>query len=224
MEAKRLLREVEWLNATGVVPEKILPLIESASALGAPKWDVIPLHLDCLFRKISSISRTNYNFPRSFPLSSFQFSDVAGHHLPVALDVSDRLAYELPFARKLLQQAALYFQQEGERELRRPGKRSAKNVVFCQVIDALSYIRAAIYEKNVPQECGDDFIWFSEELDAFTREYFAFLGNLRDPESWLLQVHDQGYRPSGKESGIGETASLPWGSAATTSSSHSITG
>jgi len=182
LEAQRLLREAEWLYSVGASPEVVLPLIESASALGAPPSAIIPMHLDCLYRRITTVS--NKRFDTTIPEYSMPLPKIWNNldKLPLVLDVADHLAYEIPKARELLHQTEFYFDRYGEVVIPNPNRNDYNYNVTWNVISALSYIRSAIYKNVIDSGPRDDYNIFCAELDLFTKKYFQVLNKMSDDD------------------------------------------
>ena len=198
-EAKRLLQEAKWLLAARTAPEKTAALIESATALGGPLDEIIHTQLDFMFRRVESLSCGKIGRPDS--VESLYTGLAKLDHLPVALDLSDRMVGELPVARELLHQASYDFDFQ-TKELAAVKRRDN---AFWLVINVLSYMRAAIYPDHLSENQRNDFIQFGKELDAFTKCYFDLLALEPSPDigkiklycgdhHWILKRNPELYR------------------------------
>lgn len=191
-EAKRLLREADWLISAHMSPKRVLALIESASALGAPHGDLIRIHLDHLFRGIPSLSCQRVGKSQT----AQPFHKAFGHlrELPVAFDLADRMAHELPQARELLHQAGFYFARYRDRLPHARSRGDHHGNEFWLTINALSFMRAAIYPDLLTAEQRADYGMLGRELDAFTREYYAVLAETPDHDNGRSALLGNGHR------------------------------
>ena len=187
-EAKRLLQEAQWLMASRIYPEKIESLIESAGALGGPLDEIIHGHLDYMFQRIESLSLKYLGRPDT--VEGLYTGPKGLSYLPVALDLSDRMTHELPLARALLHQAGYYF----DFRIQNRQAVNRRDNAFCLVINALSYMRAAIYPDFVPESLSNDFIMFGEELDAFTKRYYDLLALEKTTDIGRSMPYSGGHR------------------------------
>lgn len=191
-EAKRLLREAEWLMAANMAPEKIEALIDAAFSLGGPPNDIIRIHLDYLFRRIHSLSCRNVG--RTDSIQNLHKGLFTLQHLPVALDLADRMAHELPLALELLHQAGYYFGEHGERMLMEKRRGNHQGNEFWLTINALSYLRAAIYPDHLPEDRIDDYKRLCRDLDAFTKRYYETLDGKHLPDIGRSMLLTGGHR------------------------------
>jgi hypothetical protein len=201
-EAKRLLREAEWLMNAHMAPEKIEPLIVAAIALGGSPKDTIRIHLDYLFRRIVSLSGREVGRPNTAESLHTRYKHLL--HLPVTLNLSDRMCHELPLARELLHQASYYFSTHGDNLLSANNLGNHRDNEFWLTINALSYMRAAIYPDHLPESSRNDFMIFGQELDTFTKKYYEVLATKEHPnigrsvlltggDRWILKRNPELY-------------------------------
>lgn len=203
LEALRIVREIEWMMSYGMDPSEILPMIESASALGAPSEKIIPLHLDCLFRKTGVFDPFPMGYARFVTsLSEIQLSNII-ESLPVPVIYSDRIVKNLPAFNELAQQTEYYLQRGGVDGVNHdprsfPNYGYFANQEFWYVIKFLSFVRAAVYTNTLTEPQRIEFESFARELDSITRLYFELLNksvqgkrkasiSLEKPDKYILK-------------------------------------
>ena len=176
LEFTRLLREIEWMMQQKTDPSEILPMIESAAALGAPADQIAPLHLDCLYRRISDFTK----WDRSGSVLQ-HCGERAIVPLPLSPYYSDKIVHSLPAARELLHQTHFYILRDqslpGERNRGNPRNPTlAVTAEYWNALQFLSFLRAAIYPNMlIDEEAQSEFGSFARDLDDCTRAYFDFI-------------------------------------------------
>ncbi len=185
-EAGRLLREAQWLLSLKGNPDEIQPMVEAAFALGAPMEKVIPLHLDVLCRKVDAFIPSWDAFDMGRPRLKLDGLYEEMRLLPVTLATSDAYVAQLPLARRLLHQASWYLSRHGKSYLDQDDGSSGKKI--WQVIQMLTYMRAAVVESRLDAAGRDSFAVFADELDGLVGRYFAVLSEIEHPPEFLYQM------------------------------------
>lgn len=181
LEAERLLREAKWLNAVHGDSEYAVSLAEAALALGAPPAAAIPVHLENLFARITSICFERYptgKYPgrSQRTITRFSTSMPDENHIMVMLDVTDRIAHDLPKLRQLLQQTAFHLATHGERIMvaSEQGDHTSNYAAgtIWAAIKNLSYVRSTLNRDLIPAAHLLDYDAFVTELELLTCEFF----------------------------------------------------
>jgi hypothetical protein len=200
-EGRRLMREAEWLHSMNANPGIYLPLIESAIALGVPADETILLHLDGCFQSLRGALHMQAGHSMNDGTITSALQEINSIFYTrsqlTSIRSSDKLAEELPAARRLLHQTSWYLERlgadalDGGTNIRKSYKAYKSNEIWF-AIQALCHIRARIHPSQIRQELVPDFNKFAEELDSLTQRYFMLLRTVPnpDPYRYYLQSAD----------------------------------
>ena len=182
-EAKRLLRESEWLMQTGMIKEANT-LLNRASLLGADPLQLVNLHLQALAADVEKLLMHENK----------RNNTITGRHLdslgklysssPLAIDHQNRLLGGLEEARLLLDQAAFYQLKYGDSALQWVDPYDQIPTVggflsFWNVVKLLSLYNASI-PKILPEGIAkQEVLSFQNDLGNFTKDYFRVRSMLK---------------------------------------------
>jgi hypothetical protein len=166
-EAKRLLREAEWLLASKMNAEA-MPLLERANLLGAKPETLVKLHLEALISQLPIYRKSRGDKDLGVRITSY----------PLNLRHQQQLMDSLAPAQEMLDQMSYYQARYGKQAV------NWKTISFLPAVEILCFIRSAIPEVLPDASTRDAAQHFGTSLDEFTAEYFRVQCRAKEPKMY----------------------------------------